>query len=158
MKVRSFLLVTLASVAGLLLISPLAIAALKSSGQGHGSALPGTLQPVTVAAIVNGDSPSTQLQPGGTADVILRVRNANTHAVSLVSVVANGTITASGGIGTCTATGVSFTNQTGLAVNIPASSTTLVHLAGAASMSTSSTTGCQGATFSIPVAITANEL
>lgn len=122
------------------------------SGTGHGTT--GTIQPVTVAAFVGGDTPSSTLLPGGTADVIVRVSNPNAFSVKLVSVSGNGTITASGGIGTCTTTGVTFTNQSGLSATIAASGTTLVHLAGAANMSSASQTGCQGATFSIPVSIT----
>jgi hypothetical protein len=47
-----------------------------------------------------------------------------------------------------------FTSQTTLNKTIPASSTTTIDLKGAASMDTTSSDGCQGATFSIPVTIT----
>src|SRR2546423_14400177 len=72
-----------------------------ATGSGAGSASAGTLQPVTVAAFVGGDAPSSKLLPGGTADVILRVNNPNPVAVKLVSISGNGTITASGGVGAC---------------------------------------------------------
>ena len=93
------------------------------------------------------------LQPDGSADVILRITNPNGFAVTLTSVAANGTITASGGIGACAATGVTFAGASGLSTLIAGSATTLVHLQGAATMSSASSTGCQGATFSIPVLI-----
>jgi hypothetical protein len=125
-----------------------------SSGSGTGSGATGTLQPVTVAAFVGGDSPSSNLYPGGSADVILRVSNPNAYAVTLVSVSGNGTITHDGGHAGCTTTGVTFTNQTGLSTTIGASGTTLVHLSTAATMAGTSSNGCQGATFSIPVSIT----
>jgi len=128
-----------------------------SRGQGAGSASTSTFRPVTVAALIGGDSPSSELAPGGQADVILRISNPNSFPVTLVSVSANGAVTASGGVGACTTTGVSFANVSGLAVSVAAGGTTLVHLANAASMSSASSSGCQGATFSIPVAIVVHE-
>jgi hypothetical protein len=134
-----------------------AYAYLTSSGQGTGSAPAGTLQPVTVAAFVGGDSPTSALLPGGpSADVILRINNANSFAVTLVSVTGNGTITADAGHGSCTTTGVTFTNQPSLSISLPAGGS-LVHLSGAAGMSTASSNGCQGATFNIPVSITVHK-
>jgi hypothetical protein len=125
------------------------------SGKGHGAT--GTLQPVTVVAFVGGDAPNSQLSPGGpSADVILRINNQNSISVTLVSVTGNGTITVDGGHTACTTTGVSFANQTGLNVTVPAGSS-LFHLSGAASMSSTSSTGCQGATFMIPVTITVHK-
>jgi hypothetical protein len=124
-----------------------------STGSGQASASTGSLQPVTVTALA-GATPASSLLPGGTGDVVLRVNNPNSYAVTLTSVTGNGTITADAGHPSCTTTGVSFTGQTALNTTIAASSTTLVHLPGAASMSTASSNGCQGATFSIPVSIT----
>jgi len=113
---------------------------------------------VTVSAIVGGDTVGSMLVPGGTADVILRVNNPNTAAVTLVSVTGGpGSITADGGHPGCTTTGVTFTNQPSLSVAIAGSGTTLVHLAGAASMGAASSDGCQGATFFIPVSITVHQ-
>jgi hypothetical protein len=125
-----------------------------STGQGTGSAAGGGLQPVTVTAFVSGDTPNSVLLPGGSADVILRIDNPNPFAVTLVSVSGNGTITPDAGHPSCTVMGVTFTNQTGLSSNIPASDTTLVHLPAAASMDATSSNGCQGATFTVPVSIT----
>lgn len=127
-----------------------------TGGSGSGFSSTGTLQAVTVAA--NTGTPNTPLYPGGTGDVVLKATNPNTFAVTLVSVAANGgTITADAGHPSCTTTGVTFTTQTGLSINIPGGGTTQVDLPGAASMSTSSSNGCQGATFSIPVSITVHE-
>lgn len=137
-----------------------AFAYLATSGAGSGAGTTTSLQPVTVAAFVGGDAPSSLLYPGGSADVILRVSNPNAFSVTLVSVSGNGTIAADAGHPLCTTTGVSFTNQSGLSVTIPPNgggNPALVHLAGAASMSTASSNGCQGATFSIPVSITVHE-
>jgi hypothetical protein len=124
-----------------------------SHGSGTGHATAGTLQAVTVQAATV--SPSTPLFPGVTGDVVLNVNNPNALALSLVSV-SYGTITAVGGIGTCTTTGITLNTPTNLPYALP-SGTTSVDLLGAATMGSSSQTGCQGATFSIPVTITVHE-
>ncbi len=156
MRYRSYLLIM--SAVGLIigLGSGVAYAYLTSSGSGTGSASIGTMQPVTlVSATV---APSTLLLPGSTGDVTLKVNNQNSFAVTLVSVTGTGgTITADGGHPGCTTTGVTFTNQTSLNTSIPASTTATIDLPGAASMSTASSAGCQGATFFIPVTITVHK-
>jgi hypothetical protein len=126
-----------------------------SSGSGSGVATTGSMETVTIAAITS-QTPNTALLPGSAGEVVVNVHNPNAFAVSLVSVVADGSISVSGGLGGCTVanSGVSFTSQNGLSVPIPATTTKLVRLAGAASMSSTSANGCQGATFSIPVTIT----
>jgi len=128
-----------------------AFAYFSSSGTGAGSASTGTLQAVTVAAATA--TPTTPLRPGGAGDVTLKVTNPNSYDVTLVSVTGAGSITADGGHPGCTTTGVTFIDQTGLSTTIPAGSTTAVDVPGAAAMSTASSAGCQGATFSIPVTI-----
>ncbi len=156
MRYRSYLLIM--SAVGLIigLGSGVAYAYLTSSGSGTGSASIGTMQPVTlVSATV---APSTLLLPGSTGDVTLKVNNQNSFAVTLVSVTGTGgTITADGGHPGCTTTGVTFTNRTSLNSSIPASTTATIDLPGAASMSTASSAGCQGATFFIPVTITVHK-
>lgn len=123
-------------------------------GSGSGSLTVGTMQPVTVAAFVGGDSPSSTLYPGGpAAEVILRINNQNSFGVTLVGVTGNGTITAVGGSGTCSITGVTLNPPAAPNVALLPGSQ-LVRLSGAATMSSSSDTGCQGATFHIPVKIT----
>jgi hypothetical protein len=122
-----------------------------ASGAGTGSATTGTMA-VSVSATTG--TPGTPLLPGGTGDVSLKVNNPNGFAVTLTAVTGNGSITAAGGAGSCTTTGVTFSAQTGLSQNIPGNSTDVdVDLPGAASMNATSQTGCQGATFTIPVTI-----
>jgi predicted ribosomally synthesized peptide with SipW-like signal peptide len=156
MRYRSYLLIM--SAVGLIigLGSGVAYAYFTSSGKGTGSASIGTMQPVTlVSATV---APSALLLPGGTGAVTLKVNNQNSFAVTLVSVTGTGgTITADSGHTSCTTTGVTFTNQTSLNTSIAASTTATIDLPGAASMSTASSAGCQGATFSIPVTITVHK-
>jgi hypothetical protein len=137
-----------------LLCAVTAVAYFVAAGFGHGAGTNGSLQPVTVVAFVGGDTESSSLYPGGpAAEVIVRLNNPNAFSVKLVSVTGNGTILADGGHASCTTTGVTFTNQTGLSIILPSGSA-LVHFPSAASMSTASSNGCQGATFSIPVTVT----
>ena len=101
----------------------------------------------------SGAAANGTLVPGGSADVVLRVHNPNPGPIEIYSVTPNGTVTADAGHVGCT--GVTFTapaSPTG--ITVAADSTQLVHLAGAASMSLSSPSACQGATFHIPVTLT----
>ena len=132
-----------------------AFAYFTSGGNGSGTANANALQPVTVVALVGGDTPASALQPGASAEVILRVNNPNAFVVKLVTVTGGpGAITADAGHATCTSTGVTFNNQTGMNVSIGATGTTLVRISGGASMGSGSLSSCQGATFTIPVTTT----
>jgi hypothetical protein len=143
------------------------------TGSGTGSASVGRLQPVVVehtTATVTG-----LLFPGGTGTLALEVTNPNPFAVVVVGVAQDGpvTVTTTNGGGTgCTSgsgtwpsitpgtSGVAIattaTVARGLDLQITAgpSVTTTVTVVGGATMSTSSSTTCQGATFHIPVAVT----
>jgi hypothetical protein len=152
---RRFFTIVMPAAAVVAVTSGVAHALWLDGGSGSGSADAGNMLTVTVAAFIGGDSPSSTLYPGGTADVVLRVNNPNAFAVSVVSVTGSGTIAPDAGHAAgCTTTGVTFANQTGVAIAV-APGSSLVHLAGAATMSSSSSSGCQGATFSIPVTIEA---
>lgn len=128
-----------------------------TTGAGSGAAAAATMH-VTVDALVAGDSNGTSLVPGGTADVILRTSNPNAFAVRLYSVAASGPVSADAAHAGCLTTGVSFTAPAAPlapAVTIPAHSSLLVTLPGAASMSDQSQSACQGATFKVPVTVEA---
>ncbi len=148
MRRRSLLLIAPVACIVVGLSSGAAYAYFSSSGHGTGSASVGSMQTVAISGTV---SPNTPLLPGGSGDVTFKVTNPNNFAVTLVSVVGNGTITSNQS--NCTTTGVTFTNQTGLSTSIPADNTATIDLPGAATMSTASSAGCQGATFSVPVTI-----
>jgi len=125
-----------------------------AGGAGAATASTRTMLPVTVSAFVAGDSPTSKLRPNGpAADVILRVTNPNPFPVTLVSVQPNGTITGSGGSGTCATTGVTFIPPVSPSVAIGAATSLLVGLPAAATMSASSDAGCAGALFRIPVSV-----
>jgi len=132
-----------------------AFAYFTATGVGTGAAATGTLSTVTVDAAPA--TPTTPLLPGLTGDATFKVTNPNGGAVRLTSVVGNGSVTVTGGAG-CTSgnAGVTFSDQTGLSITIPANAVGYaVHLPGAVSMSSSSANGCQGSTFSFHITITA---
>jgi len=133
----------------------LVYAAWTTSGSGSGYAKAGSAQ--ALSTVDASASTAATLTPGSTGDVRIEIRNPNPYPVQVTGVSGNGTITttASG----CTTTGVTFTNQTGLTLNLPAKSggtdgALQTTLSGAASMSNASLNACQGATFTIPVTLT----
>ena len=131
-----------------------------STGAGTGAATNGTMATVTVEALVAGDSPQGTLVPGGTADVAVRAQNPNNFPVKVYAIRGNGAATADANHPGCTTTGVTFVDPAApLAptVTIPANSSVLIALPAAASMSTASSSGCQGATFSLPVTLEARK-
>ena len=130
----------------------LAFAAWTTSGSGQGYAKAGSAQALTTVDVAA--STSATLYPGGPAgDVLIKVSNPNSYPVTVTGVAGNGTITADAGHAGCTTTGVSFTDQTGLSISVPANGQTQATLSGAASMTNASMNACQGATFTIPVTI-----
>jgi hypothetical protein len=129
-------------------------------GAGSGAAPNGTMATVTVEALVAGDSPQGTLVPGGTADVAVRAFNPNGFAVQVYGISGNGDAAADANHPACTTTGVTFLDPAAPlspAVTIPANSSVLITLPGAAAMSAASSSGCQGATFSLPVTLEARK-
>ncbi|MEO5316814.1 hypothetical protein PV772_22300 [Pseudarthrobacter sp. CC12] len=124
------------------------------TGAGSGSAAAGTLQAVTVDALIAADNPKAALYPGGSADVVLRLTNPNPYPVQVYSVTGNGLARADAAHPGCTTTGVRFTGTAAPltpATYVAANSSALITLPGAATMDTTSLAACQGTTFSVPV-------
>jgi len=133
---------------------------LATHGSGTGLAGVGTMQTVTMATA---GTPSTPLLPGGTGDVVFSVTNPNSFPVSLVEVglEANSAITPDEDHSGCATTDGDPTvtlsvPAADLPVSIGPDTTVPVDLAGAASMDATATSNCQGATFDIPLTITAH--
>ena len=133
---------------------------LTTHGSGTGSVDIGTMKTVTMATA---GTPSTPLLPGGTGDVVFSVTNPNSFPVSLVGAAleAGEAITSDEGHSGCATSdgnpAVTLNVPSGdLPVSIPANTTQLINLASAASMDLAATSNCQGATFDIPLAITAH--
>ena len=127
-----------------------------AAGTGSGSASNGSMQAVTVDALIPGDTLQTSLVPGGTADVLLRASNPNPHAVTVYGFAANGPVTADAAHPGCTTTGVTFTPPPvplSSPLIIQPNSSILLTLQGAAGMSAASVSACQGAQFTVPVTL-----
>jgi len=125
----------------------------RSTGSGSGSGTTGTMT-ITVTALQGGDTNGqTSLIPGGTGDVLLRVNNPNSYSVQVSAITANGSISASN---SCSTSGVTFTSPASYAAAqftlTPGSN--LLRLSSALAMNLSVSSACQGATFTIPVAVT----
>ena len=129
-------------------------AAWNTSGSGNGYAKAGTASALTI-----GDasaSTTADLYPGSTGSVKLKVTNPNPFAVRITTVAkqTGGTITSDKGAACNGSTGVTFTDQTGLALDLAAGATNTFTLTGAVAMSNASDNSCQGALFTIPVDVT----
>ena len=137
----------------------LVFAAWTTSGTGHSYAKAGSSQ--DLATVDVSAATGATLYPGATGDVLIKLSNPNPFPVRVTSVTLRGTnadIAPDAGHSGCSPTGVSFTDKTGLAIDVPAKTngadgTTQATLSGAVSMSNASVDACQGATFSIPVTI-----
>ena len=81
--------------------------------------------------------------------------NGNSSPVRITAVSGNGTITSDKGAPCDASTGVTFANQTGLALDVDAGATTTLTVPSSVSMSNASDNSCQGAVFTVPVTVTA---
>jgi hypothetical protein len=100
-------------------------------------------------------STTAQLYPGGTGDIWIKVNNSNPFAVTVTSVTGAGTITSDKGAACDAATGVTFTNTTGLTQAVGAGATVTFSLAGKVAMSNASDNSSQGAVFTVPITLAA---
>jgi hypothetical protein len=134
-----------------MLVAGVALAAWTASGSGSGTAKAVTAQALTTVDV--SASTSATLYPGATGDVSIRINNPNPYPVRVTTVSGSGAITSDAGAACDASTGVSFTDQTGLTLNVPASAAATFTLTGAASMSNASDNTCQGAVFTVPVSL-----
>lgn len=134
------------------------------SGSGSGTASAGTIQQVTVVAASG--SPISSLLPGGEADLRVTINNPNSFSLEIVGVSQNGPVTVVGGTG-CTSdggswpgitlgnSGVSVPTESGISgVTFGPGNGVTADIPAAAAMSNSSASGCQGASFEVPVKLT----
>jgi hypothetical protein len=75
--------------------------------------------------------------------------------VRITAVSGNGTITSDKGAACDASTGVTFSNQTGLTLDLAAGATATLTVPNSVSMSNASDNSCQGAVFTVPVTLTA---
>jgi hypothetical protein len=137
---------------GVVLAGSVAFAAWTSTGTGSGYAKAKTAQVLTTVDV--SASTTAQLYPGGSGDVLIKINNPNPYAVRVTSVTGSGTITSDKGATCDASTGVTFTNQSSLTLDVTASTATQFTLTGAVAMSNASANACQGAVFTIPVTLT----
>ena len=144
-----------AAVAVVLLLAGVAYSVWNTGGLGHGSAKASSSIALTTVAVPAG---STGLYPGADAKMTMRVVNDNEFPVRIsdVSYGPPTDTTVSGALGTCTNgedAALTFTNQHGLALDVAAHGSATFDVDGV-HMGAASANGCQGATFTIPVALT----
>lgn len=123
-----------------------------SAGSASGTAASGTM--TISAAALAGETAQNTLYPGGTADAIIKINNPNGYTVHVVAITATGAAQAGNN---CSPTGVTFTAPTDFTsaqFTLPANQSTVVDLAAAVSMNTTSASTCQSQTFSLPVTVT----
>ena len=132
----------------------LGIAAWAVSGSGTGYAKAQTASGLTLSDA--SASTTADLYPGATGGVKVRITNANPFPVRITSIAkqASAAITSDKGAACDASTGVAFSDQTGLALDLAANATATFTLANAVTMSNASDNSCQGALFSIPVTAT----
>jgi hypothetical protein len=137
-----------------LVVSGVLYAAWSTSGSGSGYAKAGTSSALTISDA--SASTTADLYPGATGSVKLKVTNPNPFPVRITTVTkqSGGTITSDKGAACNASTGVTFTDQTGLALDLAAGATSTFTLSGAVSMTNASDNTCQGAIFTIPVDVT----
>jgi hypothetical protein len=129
----------------------IAYAAWTASGSGSGYAKATTAQ--ALSTLDASATTSATLYPGATGDVRLKIDNPNPYPVRVTAVTGAGTVTSDKGAACDASTGVAFTNQTGLTLDVPASSSATFTLAGSVTMSNASDNSCQGALFTVPVTL-----
>lgn len=145
--------VLLVALAVAVAVAGIGIAAWSTSGSGNAAA-----KAASASTLVLSDASAyatANLYPGATGSAVLRVQNPNSFAVTITTVTRTGAITSDKGAACDAATGITFTDQTGLSVSVAASTTATVTLSSAVLMSNSSDNSCQGAVFTIPVSVTA---
>lgn len=124
------------------------------TGSGGGSGSSSTGAPLTVTLLSATGTVTNALAPGGTADLSLRFSNPNPYSVTLTTVQqAAGPVVVTGPSGTCTTTGVSVPTNSTLSITVVSGASVNVTVPNGAAMSTASDSGCQGASFSLPVTV-----
>jgi hypothetical protein len=130
-----------------------AFAYFTSPGSGSGVGNVGTAKGVSVVAATG--TVTNKLYPGASGDLSVTLNNPNSVAVKITSLSAGtGSVTGSGGLGTCTTTGVSVNAQSGLSISVSPGGSVSVTIPNGVTMSSSSDNGCQDATFQVPLSIT----
>ena len=146
---RKIIVVVAAAI--LVVAAGVAYAAWTASGSGSGYAKAGTAQALDSVDV--SATTSATLYPGATGDLQLRIDNPNPYPVRVTSVTGSGAITSDKGAACNASTGVTFADQSGLTLDVAASSASTFTLSGSVSMSNASDNSCQGSVFTVPVTL-----
>jgi hypothetical protein len=148
-------LVGLAVALGIGLTGGAVFADFSAHGSGSAVGVVGVPRPVTLDAAFG--AVTKGLAPGGTSDLVLTLANPNPFALTVTGVQQRDPVNVVGGDGCTTANaGVSILPQTNLSITIASGVHSVTVPAGAA-MSSSSASGCQGASFEFPVLVTVGQ-
>ena len=150
LKSRSRKILVAVAVVAVAVTGAFASAAWLSSGTGDGAAKADTQKGIVVTA----GTPTAQLFPGAKGDLKVDVKNNNQYP----SRSRRSTATAPSPPVTTSApksTGVTYTDQSGVGTQIAAGATESITLTDSVAMDNSSDDACQGATFTVPVKVTA---
>ncbi|MDQ4145216.1 MAG: hypothetical protein M3198_16045 [Actinomycetota bacterium] len=154
-------LLTLAASVAMLIVGSVVFAAWLVPGTGSGYAKAKQSQALTTDDV--GAITTSQLYPGASGDVKVKVNNPNPFPVTITGVDANGAISSDNpactdvGGDASKNTGVTFQDQVLNGGNeVPANGSLTLTLGDAVTMSNQSVNACQGAVFSIPVEFTAS--
>ena len=135
---------------GMMLAAGVAFAAWTATGSGSGYARAGSAVNLTTTDV--SATTLASLYPGANGNVKIQINNANPYPVKVTDVTGSGAITSD--VAACDASTVTFTNQTGQNLAVPASSNATFTLNGAVHMDAASADNdCQGAVFTIPVSL-----
>jgi len=141
-----------AVLAGMVFAAGIAFAAWTATGTGSGYAKATTAQPLTTVDV--SATTAATLYPGADGDVELEIVNPNDYPVRVTGVDGNGAITVDGAHAACNVGSLTFTDQSGLTLDVGAGTSAPFTLAGAVNMGGGANDSCQGATFTIPVSLT----
>jgi hypothetical protein len=133
------------------MVAGVAFAAWLADGTGSGSARARVAEALTTLDASASATPD--LYPGGTGDLVLQIANPNPYPVVVSSVTGDGEITSDTSGCDATNHAVTFSDQSGLALAVPGGGSATHVLADAMAMGTSAADACQGATFSVPIAM-----
>ena len=122
------------------------------AGSGSGAASTGEDPPVSVVE-ASGTVTDT-LWPGSSGDLLVDVDNPNSFSVEIVTVTGAGAVTGSGGMGPASTPGSPCPPRSGCRSPWLPGDNVAVQIPNGVSMGATSDSGCQGATFHVPVTIT----
>jgi hypothetical protein len=155
-RFRRALITIAVGVAAFALPTGVAQAYWMTTGSGTGTATAGTVSSLT--GLTGTAAATGTLVPGGTGSLVVAVQNPNTVPIT-VTAISTGSVavTVQGAAGACSTSDPAISllaPSAGLPFTVPAGGTLSVTLSNAVAMATTAKSGCQSATFGVPVTLT----